>query len=154
MTYRPSNSDDIIYGDLGKDFLRGGVGDHLVFGAEALVKSYIGYLERNNPRPGRRRTVRRRATVQPRQCAGVQRPLRRELGAYQEFASMMRIVLPGNRLYFPNFDAGETGPQAPTAQTRRSTPMETTARSATSATTGSLPARARITPLADGATTL
>ena len=24
MTYRPSNSDDIIYGDLGKDFLRGG----------------------------------------------------------------------------------------------------------------------------------
>jgi hypothetical protein len=48
MTYRPSNSDDIIYRDLGNDFLRGGAGDHLVSGAEARVESYIGYLERNN----------------------------------------------------------------------------------------------------------
>jgi hypothetical protein len=49
MTYRPSNSDDIIYGDLGRDFLRGRAGDHLVSGAEALVESYIGYFERNDP---------------------------------------------------------------------------------------------------------
>jgi Ca2+-binding RTX toxin-like protein len=36
-----------------------------------------------------------------------------EFGAYQEFAPMVRIVLPGNRLYFSNFDAGE-GPAAGT----------------------------------------
>jgi hypothetical protein len=31
-----------------------------------------------------------------------------EFAAYQEFAPMVRIVLPGNRLYFSNFDAGES----------------------------------------------
>jgi hypothetical protein len=36
-----------------------------------------------------------------------------EFGAYQEFAAMVRIVLPGNRLYFSNFDARE-GPAAGT----------------------------------------
>jgi hypothetical protein len=30
-----------------------------------------------------------------------------EFAAYQEFAPMVRIVLPGNRLYFSKFDAGE-----------------------------------------------
>jgi len=36
-----------------------------------------------------------------------------EFGAYQEFAPMVRIVLPGNRLSFSNFDARE-GPAAGT----------------------------------------
>jgi hypothetical protein len=108
MGYRPSNSDDIIYGDLGKDFLRGGAGGHLVAGAEALVESYIGYLERNNPDPVGVERSDDAGPFNPGNAPAYGGRYAGEFGAYQEFASMMRVVLPGNRLYFSTFDAGES----------------------------------------------
>jgi hypothetical protein len=106
MTYRASNSDD-IYGDLGKDFLRGGAGDYLASGAEALVESYIGYFERNSPDPvGVERSDDARP-FDPGNAPAYGGRYAGEFGAYQEFASMM-IVLPGNRLYFSIVDTGES----------------------------------------------
>jgi hypothetical protein len=108
MGYRPSNSEDIIYGDLGKDFPRGGAGGHLVAGAEALVESYIGYLERNNPDPVGVERSDDAGPFNPGNAPAYGGRYAGEFGAYQEFASMMRVVLPGNRLYFSTFDAGES----------------------------------------------
>ena len=106
MTYRPSNSDDIIYGGLGNDFLHGGADDDLVSSAEALVKSYIGYFEPNNSDPvGVERSDYTRPFGDDNALAYGDR-YAGEFGAYQEFGPMVRIVLPGNRLYFSNFDAG------------------------------------------------
>ena len=154
MTYRPSNSDDIIYGGLGNDFLRGGADDDLVSGAEALVKSYIGYFEPNNPDPV---GVERSDYTRPfdagnalaygdRLCRRVRRVSGICADGPDRPAGQPPLLLQLRR-------RSRARPQAPTAQACRSTRMETTACSATAATTGSLAARARITPLADGTTT-
>ncbi len=77
-------------------------------GAEALVESYIGYFEPNNPDPvGVERSDDTRP-FNPGNALAYGGRYAGEFGAYQEFAPMVRIVLPGNRLYFSNFDAGES----------------------------------------------
>jgi Ca2+-binding RTX toxin-like protein len=113
MTYRPSNSDDIIYGGLANDFLHGGAGDDPVSGAKALVESCIGYFEPNNCDPvGVERSDYMRP-FNPGNALAYGGRYAGEFGAYQEVASTVRIVLPGNRLYFSDLDAGE-GPAAGT----------------------------------------
>ena len=61
-----------------------------MFGAEALVESYIGYLERNNPDPvGVERSDDTRP-FNPGNALAYGGRYAGEFGAYQEFASMMR----------------------------------------------------------------
>jgi Ca2+-binding RTX toxin-like protein len=101
--------DDDIYGGLGNNFLHGRA--DLVSGAEALVGSYIGYSEPNNPAPvGVERSDYTRL-FNPGNTLAFGGRYAGVFGAYQEFAPLVRIVLPGNHLYFSKFDAGG-GPAA------------------------------------------
>ncbi len=77
-------------------------------GAEALVAPSIGYFEPDNPDP---LGFERSDCVRPFNSGNVAAHGSRygaEFGAYQEFAQMVRSVLPGNRIYLSNFDPGES----------------------------------------------
>jgi hypothetical protein len=107
MIYRPSN--DFIYRGPGSDFLHAGA--DFVSGAVALGEPYVGYFEPNklDPFSVRRSDYTRLFNPSCAPAHGGRYAV--EFGAYQEFAPLVRIVLPGNRLYLANSDAGK-GPAA------------------------------------------